>query len=213
VTAGVRRAASLLAASVAVTAAACASHSVKAPEVPGESLVALLPDPETGHVGRATVTNAAGRVELNEARESTVARQGVAPTAVTTLTSGDARRLFGGTLEALPPRSRHFTLYFAFDSEQLTPESGAVMTEIVAVVRAHRVPDVLIVGHTDTTGSAAGNFALGLRRANTVQTLLREAGLESAIFDVVSHGESDPLVPTGDGVFEARNRRVEITVR
>jgi OOP family OmpA-OmpF porin len=210
---GRRRATSVLAACLAVTGAACASHTVKAPEVPGESLVALLPDPETGHVGKATVTNAAGRVELDEARESTVARRGVSPTAVAALTNSDARRLFGDTLEALPPRSRHFTLYFAFDSEQLTPESRAVMTEIVGVVKAHRVPDVMIVGHTDTTGSSAGNFALGLRRANTVRTLLREAGLEAAIIDVVSHGESEPLVPTGDGVFEAQNRRVEITVR
>lgn len=211
-TSGRRPAASIVAACLALTAAACASHTVKAPEVPGESLVALLPDPETGSVGRATVTNAAGRVELDEARESTVARQGVAPTAVTALSGSDARRLFGDTLEALPPPSRHFTLYFAFDSEQLTPESRAVMTEIVGVVKAHRVPDVLIVGHTDTTGSRAGNFALGLRRANSVRTLLREAGLDAAV-DVISHGESEPLVPTGDGVFEAKNRRVEITVR
>jgi outer membrane protein OmpA-like peptidoglycan-associated protein len=209
----VRSAALLVAAGLTATGAACASHRIKAPEVPGESLVALLPDGDTGHVGRATVTNAAGRVELDEARASTVARQGVAPTAVAALTTADVRRLFGDTLEALPPPQRRFTLYFDFDSEQLTPESRARMADILAVVKAHRVPDVLIVGHTDTTGSRASNFALGLRRANSVRALLHAAGLDDAFVDVVSHGESEPLVPTGDGVFEAKNRRVDITVR
>ena len=74
-------------------------------------------------------------------------------------------------------------------------------------------PDVLIVGHTDTTGTRASNFALGLRRANKVRTLLRQEGLTDASIDVVSHGETELLVKTGNGIFEARNRRVEITVR
>ena len=46
-----------------------------------------------------------------------------------------------------------------------------------------------------------------------VNNLLSVAGLDLAAIDVVSHGETELLVPTADGVFEARNRRVEITVR
>jgi outer membrane protein OmpA-like peptidoglycan-associated protein len=75
------------------------------------------------------------------------------------------------------------------------------------------VPDVLVVGHTDTTGGRATNFALGLRRATSVRNLLRQTGLDAGSIDVVSHGESEPLVPTADGIFEPKNRRVEITVR
>ena len=43
--------------------------------------------------------------------------------------------------------------------------------------------------------------------------MLVDAGLASASIAVTSHGEADLLVRTADGVFEPRNRRVEITVR
>lgn len=197
----------------AVLLSACSSHGVRAPETPGESLVALLPDPETGRLGRAFVSNGSGRVELDEPREATRAREGRAPTETVTLASADVRRIFGDTLEALPPAQRNFTLFFQFDSEELTPESRALTTDILRAVKDRQGPEVLIVGHTDTTGTRASNFTLGLRRANSVRTLLRDSGIDSALVDVISHGETELLVPTADGVFEAKNRRVEITVR
>jgi len=194
-------------------ATACASHKARSPEYPGQAMVALLPDPETEHVGKAFVTNSSGRVDLTMARDVTTVSAGTAPTQVSTLAPGDVRALFGDVLAALPPPQRHFTLFFRFDSEELTPESKAMAPEILRAVRERRVPDVLVVGHTDTTGARTGNFALGLRRANTVRSLLRDNGLDATSIDVVSHGETELLVPTADGIFEARNRRVEITVR
>ena len=199
---------------IAVTSgAACASRTVRAPETPGEALIVLLPDPETGHVGRAVVSNGRGRTELSSARESSLASSRRVPGPATTISQADVSAVFGDALEALPPPQRNFTLFFQFDSEELTAESTALAPEIVRAVRDRRVPEVLIVGHTDTTGRRAVNFELGLRRANRVRTLLLEAGLEPAMIDVTSHGETELLVPTADGTFEARNRRVEITVR
>lgn len=207
-----RQASLLLIVASIMLSPACATKRVKAPERPGQALVALLPDPETGAVGRAVVSNSRGRADLDEAREATLVTSEAAP-ATSILEPGEVRRLFGETLSALPPAQRHFTLFFRFDSEELTPESTALTPEILREVRDRRVPDVLVVGHTDTTGSRASNFTLGLRRANRVRTLLREAGLDDSLIDVVSHGETELLVPTADGIVEARNRRVEITVR
>jgi OOP family OmpA-OmpF porin len=192
---------------------ACGARTVQQPEVPGQALVVLLPDTDSDHVGRAVVTNAHGTVELSEARQATLVTARRAPEPVRALSEGEVRDLFGETLAALPPPPRHYTLFFEFDSEELTRESRALTPEIVRVVKERRVADVLIVGHTDTTGSRATNFELGLRRAGAVRTLLRDGGLDLASLSVVSHGETELLVPTADGVFEARNRRVEITVR
>jgi OOP family OmpA-OmpF porin len=194
-------------------ATACASRKAHAPEYPGQAMVALLPDPETGNVGKASVTNTAGRTDLTAARDVTTVSARTAPTPVSTLSQGDVRALFSEVLAALPPPQRHFTLFFRFDSEELTPESKAMAPEILRAVRDRRVPDVLVVGHTDTTGTRPSNFALGLRRASTVRALLRDNGLDIGSIDVVSHGETELLVPTADAIFEARNRRVEITVR
>jgi outer membrane protein OmpA-like peptidoglycan-associated protein len=193
--------------------AGCGARKVKQPELPGQALVVLLPDPETGAVGRAVVSNEAGKADLVAARDSTVTIARRAPEPVKSLTAAEVKDLFADVLAALPPPQRHFTLFFRFDSEELTDESRSLAPEIVRAVRERRVPDVLIVGHTDTTGSKVTNFDLGLRRANSVRALLRTAGLDAAAIDVISHGETELLVPTADGIIEARNRRVEITVR
>jgi outer membrane protein OmpA-like peptidoglycan-associated protein len=204
----------LVAASAAMSMAACGSHRAAQPALPpGRALVVLLPDPETGAVGRAIVTNDEGTTNLAAARDATMAATHRAPDPASTLPEADVRQIFGETLAALPPSQLRYTLFFRFDSEELTDESRATAAEIVRTVMGRPVPDVLIVGHTDTTGARAGNFELGLRRANAVRTLLRQAGLEPSSLDVVSHGETELLVPTANGVFEPKNRRVEITVR
>ena len=210
---GARRLAVLLTTCSVVGGVACASRTVKSPETPGQALVVLLPDSENGHVGRAIVSNGGGKVELSTARESVLVSSKQILGKATTIGEADVDGIFGEALEALPPPQRHFTLFFEFDSEELTRESRALASEILRAVKDRRVPEVLIVGHTDTTGARGLNFELGLRRANKVRALLRDAGLDSSLIDVVSHGETELLVPTRDGIFEARNRRVEITVR
>jgi OOP family OmpA-OmpF porin len=205
---------------VAVLTAACAStKSARAPETPappsghGQDLVVLLRDPGSGAIGRATVSNAHGRVELTQARERTLVDAGAAPSAPVVLSDDEAERLFADVLESLPPEPRHFTLYFKFESEELTDESRQLVQDVVKVVKARPVPDVVAVGHTDTAGAARSNVRLGLRRANAVQAILVSAGLPRSAVSVASHGEAELLVQTADGVSEARNRRVEITVR
>jgi outer membrane protein OmpA-like peptidoglycan-associated protein len=179
----------------------------------GGDLIVLLPDPQTGNVGRATVSNSAGKVDLAAARDSTQVSRNQAPLPVATLSEAEVRQMFDETLAALPPPPEHFTLYFLFDSDELTPQSRALVPRILQAVGSRPVPDVLVIGHTDTTGTPATNFALGLRRATTVRALLIEAGLDASFVEVASHGKADLLIATADGVAEPRNRRVEITVR
>ena len=116
-------------------------------------------------------------------------------------------------MPALPPAPRHFTLYFQFESDELTDESRVVVPEILKTVRERAVPDVAVVGHTDTTGTSRANFELGLKRATTVRNLLVKAGLDASSIEVTSHGEADLLIQTPDETPEPRNRRVEIAVR
>jgi len=116
-------------------------------------------------------------------------------------------------LKTLPPRSHHFTLYFQFESDELTPESRALVPEVLQAVKEFPFPEVVVIGHTDTTGTAPSNVELGLRRATVVRRMLLDAGLEGSLIEVTSHGEADLLVQTPDETFEPRNRRVEISVR
>ena len=182
------------------------------PQRPPQDLAAILPDSD-GSVGRATVSNASGATDLTEARAATRISRNQAPSAATVLTDAEVQREFGDALASLPPAPQSFTLHFQFESEDLTPESKALVTATLRAVKERPVPDVLVVGHTDTTGPAALNFQLALRRAQAVRTLLMAAGLDESAIVVASHGEAQLLIPTPDNTYEPRNRRVLITVR
>jgi outer membrane protein OmpA-like peptidoglycan-associated protein len=191
----------------------CGPRRIQVPERPGQTLTVLLPDPESGTVGRATVSNPSGTTDLVAALESTTASVNGSPGPVVVMSEADVQALFGAALSALPPPARRVTLYFRFDSDELTDESRALVPEILQAVRDQSAPDFVVIGHTDTTGSRAFNFELGLKRANAVRNILVAAGLDAPSVEVTTLGEADLLVPTTDEVPEPRNRRVEIVVR
>jgi outer membrane protein OmpA-like peptidoglycan-associated protein len=191
---------------------AAAKSSPPAPPTP-PALIALLPDPESGITGRARVSNEFGAVNLAAPRASTIVNAGSPPGPVTVMSDAEVKRLFGGVLAALPPEPKHFTLYFKFESDALTDESSQKVPEILNAVKQLSVPEVVVVGHTDTLGDAAANIALGLKRAMTVLNVLVEAGIARTMIEVASHGEADLLIKTRNNVAEPRNRRVEISVR
>jgi outer membrane protein OmpA-like peptidoglycan-associated protein len=196
---------------VAGLVSACAMRSARN-ERPGQVLVVLLPDTDTGKVGRVVVSNPKGSTELVSAWASTRVTLTQAPR-VRTLKESDVKERFGEVLATLPPPPKHFTLPFRFDSEELTDEGRRLVQDVLQAVKTTPVPEVVVIGHTDTTGSRDSNVELGMRRANTVRALLVQAGLSPSAMDVRSHGEAELLVRTGDSVFEPRNRRVEVTVR
>lgn len=216
---GIRRSASaisLLGLSALLLTAGCGSKRVApAPPAPpaNPTLVVLLPDPETHVTGRARVSNEFGGTNLASPRAASLATATAAPGPVTTISEDDVARYFGAALAALPPAPRHFTLQFKFESDTLTDESAAQVPDILQAVRAIAVPEVAVVGHTDTMGDPKANIALGMKRAMSVRRILVEAGLAPSTIDVSSHGENDLLIKTRNNVPEPRNRRVEITVR
>ena len=120
---------------------------------------------------------------------------------------------FGTTLAAQPSRPASFTLYFVEGKDEFTDESKQVVDKILAEIAARPVPDVLVVGHTDTVGNDQANDALGQQRAEAVRAALIRLGIPSEDVHAISRGKRELAVPTPDGVAEARNRRVEIIVR
>lgn len=190
--------------------AACGPFRSRPPQ--RQDLVVLLPESD-GTTGRADVSNSAGKTELSSPRSGTRVAPGQAPTPAAPVSEADVKRIFGDALAAQPPAAIHYTLYFEFDSDELTAESRKLLQEVLQTVKTYPTPHVTVIGHTDTTGPAAVNVQLGLRRATVVRTMLVDTGLDGAQIDATSHGEATPLVKTADEVTEPKNRRVEITVR
>ncbi|MBS1175910.1 MAG: OmpA family protein [Proteobacteria bacterium] len=123
------------------------------------------------------------------------------------------RSQFGDALAARPLPPQQFTLYFIEGKDEFTDESKRVIDSVLAEIAKRPVPDVLVIGHTDTVGTDAFNDLLSKQRGEVVRKALLARGIQIENVVVVGRGEREPIVPTADNVTEPRNRRVEILVR
>jgi outer membrane protein OmpA-like peptidoglycan-associated protein len=71
---------------------------------------------------------------------------------------------------------------------------------------------VIVVGHTDSSGSPAYNTRLSERRAKAVADALVGQGVGQQLMQVDWKGETQLAVATGDGVKEPLNRRSTIDI-
>ena len=128
-------------------------------------------------------------------------------------TADEVAKRHSDLLARQPPAPQRFTLNFLPGTSELTPESVAQLPAVLAAVQAREGGELVVVGHTDSTGKLDDNDALSLRRAQAVRTLLISRGVQPGLVEAVGRGEREPLVPTADEVDEPRNRRAEIVVR
>ena len=173
----------------------------------------LATHPENGALGAATVTTPQGSVPLTRAGEGVRVMLGSPPPAPAIVPDAEIQRIFGEALAAMPPPARATCSTSTWAPTPSRPIRGHSCPRSSRPCSARTRPDVSIVGHTDSTDTAAANVALGLRRAGLVRDLLLAAGLGPDLVEVASHGEANPVVPTPDNTAEALNRRVEVTVR
>lgn len=103
-------------------------------------------------------------------------------------------------------------MYFDWDRSDLTAEASSVVTQAANYAKSGRPTRVLVVGHADTSGSAAYNVRLSERRAKAVADALVSAGVDQSKLSVDRKGESQPALHTGDGVKEPLNRHATIDI-
>jgi outer membrane protein OmpA-like peptidoglycan-associated protein len=192
-------------------AAACATPP-KPPPTASHDTIVLLPD-DRGKTGAIVVSSMGVERRLDRPGQAVTVEAGSPPGLPTVLSDREARAVAGPALAALPKPPARFILYFEHDSVTLTPESRTLLRKVAETIRERMPVDVSVVGHTDTVGEKGYNYALSLKRAKAVASILHGKGVDPSALDITSHGKDNPLIPTGDQVHEPRNRRVEITVR
>jgi OmpA-OmpF porin, OOP family len=194
--------------------AACAAPPAPPPAPPAPTrsdLVVLLPGHEGG-VGAVVIQEGGREVVLNTAYAK--AETGAdGRLAAGQASPDDVRAIFAEALAAEPPRPVTFILYFIEATDQFTPESQALVDQVLLTIASRPAPELTVAGHTDAVGTDQYNDALSLRRAERVRTLLIARGITPGSITAVGRGKREPRVPTPAGVAEPRNRRVEITVR
>jgi len=176
-----------------------------------EELVVLVPAAD-GHIGTVVIDRAGKRTTLNTAYAASRVL-GAEEVGNTTLPAEEVQRQFGAALSAIPARPASFLLYFVTGTDELTEHSKGEMQRVLDELRRRPLPDIQVIGHTDSVGADTENDSLSLQRAEKLRAEMLSLGIPAARIRAAGRGEREPLVPTADGVDEPRNRRVEINVR
>lgn len=101
-----------------------------------------------------------------------------------------------------------------FDTNQATIRPGfePVLSFVAKVIKEYNKTMVEVIGYTDSTGSAATNNALSLRRANSVSNYLRLQGVDGNRIVTDGLGSQKPIASNATAAGREQNRRVEITL-
>ena len=99
------------------------------------------------------------------------------------------------------------TVYFGFDSAELTGDAQATLDRQAAFLNVNPVLVVIVEGHADERGTREYNLALGDRRATAVRDYLLAKGLNSARIRTVSYGKERPAVSGSNEESWEKNRR------
>jgi outer membrane protein OmpA-like peptidoglycan-associated protein len=121
----------------------------------------------------------------------------------------------GGFAPLTPPKpacsTGPYIVFFDFDKSDITAEASTILNNAVTAYANCGSAQVMLAGHTDTAGRATYNVGLAERRNASVRSYLAGRGIPDGKITGEAFGETQPRVPTADGVREAQNRRVEVT--
>lgn len=103
-------------------------------------------------------------------------------------------------------------LLFDFDSDVLRAEARSNLATFAKNLDQYPGTDVLIVGHTDNTGSNEYNASLATRRAAAAEKYLISQGVTATRLRSVGKGEMEPIATNETEAGRQANRRVEIAI-
>ncbi len=98
---------------------------------------------------------------------------------------------------------------FETNSDKLTPESFAILDEVVVGLIDNKDVSLEVRGYTDDRGSASYNQKLSERRAIAVMEYLVSKGVDKARLTAAGLGKKDPIASNATPEGRAQNRRIE----
>lgn len=101
---------------------------------------------------------------------------------------------------------------FASGKADLTADSKTLLNKLINVLNEYPETNVLIAGHTDSTGSDAFNMTLSEKRAKAVTNYFIGSGLNSSRFTTTWFGETQPAHDNSTPEGRSKNRRVNIGI-
>ena len=103
-------------------------------------------------------------------------------------------------------------ILFDVNSANLRSAAQANLRDLVVSLEDYEGTDVLVIGHTDSTGEAAYNQGLSERRADSARTFLVGGGLDAGRVSAMGAGEMEPIDTNDTEAGRQENRRVEVAI-
>lgn len=103
-------------------------------------------------------------------------------------------------------------ILFDVGQADLRPAAQQNLSDLATSLQDYEGTDVLVFGHTDSTGGEDLNQRLSEQRADAARTYLLGAGLEGERVSAIGRGESDPIATNDTAAGRQENRRVEIAI-
>lgn len=103
-------------------------------------------------------------------------------------------------------------LLFDVNSYQLRSATKANLDELAGVLQKYDDTEVLVAGHTDSSGSDDYNQTLSEKRAGAVRGYLASKGVPPSRLTTQGYGESEPLATNDNESGRQQNRRVEVAI-
>ena len=103
-------------------------------------------------------------------------------------------------------------ILFDVDKSDLKSQYRSELTELSKILNKYEDTNIMLVGHTDSTGSEEYNLELSKQRAGSVANYLATQNVNSARFTTDGLGESQPVATNDTEAGRAQNRRVEVAI-
>lgn len=103
-------------------------------------------------------------------------------------------------------------ILFDVNSNKVKPEGEANITKLADILKKYDDTEVLIEGHTDSSGEDKYNDELSVKRANSVAELVKQKGIENSRLNTKGYGEKQPIATNETTEGKAQNRRVDIAI-
>lgn len=103
-------------------------------------------------------------------------------------------------------------IYFETEKYNVNADSRESLDRLVNILKEYTGSNILVEGHTDSTGSDAYNLTLSKNRAQAVTNYLIQNGITRDRMDTKWYGESQPKYDNSTVEGRAQNRRVELAI-
>ncbi|MBP8792516.1 MAG: OmpA family protein [Lutibacter sp.] len=103
-------------------------------------------------------------------------------------------------------------VYFDTNKFNINAASDKMLSKLAAILVEYPDTNVIIAGHTDSSGADAYNMTLSKNRANSVTDFFTSKGLSKNRFTTSWFGEEQPVADNTTPEGRAKNRRVNLGI-